>query len=82
MIPYFVDGEWVGLLLVSFDLLQPGQSCVYWHKETRQYVHHFTYRMEEGAWLMRAASGEVDGGRMTRAAYVGRTMKLPKQPRF
>jgi hypothetical protein len=85
MIPYFTDGEWVGLLLVDYDSLQPGQSCIYWHKETRQYVHHFTHHFDVAwnAWVMQGSNNTMpDSGRMTRAAFVGRTVVLPKQPKF
>lgn len=85
MIPYCTDGEWVGLLLVDFDSLRENQPCIYWHRETRQFVHHFTYRYDAsfGGWQMRGPNNAtVDRGQMTRAAFVGRTVPLPKQPRF
>lgn len=81
MLPLFAERETVALELCRFSDLAPGNTVIFWHDGTQQYVHHeLWFRNErDGRWHTRGINNpRLDTGRMTSDEFVGRTRKLTR----
>ena len=79
MLPAFKDGEMVGVELCRFSDLHTGDTVIYWHNETKQYIHHriFQWSDTRGRWVTKGDNNpNYDRGFMSSDEFVGRTHKL------
>jgi hypothetical protein len=84
MLPTFSERETVALDIgTRFSDLQPGDTVIFWHGETRQYVHHRLSHRDtiDGRWHTYGDNNPGrDWGRFTADEFIGRTHKLPLKP--
>lgn len=82
MYPTFGVNETVDLELCAFGDLRGNDTVIYWHSETRQWVHHrLQYRDDSGQWVTRGDNnGGNDRGHVTADEFVGRTHKMTGTP--
>lgn len=81
MLPTFAVVEEVQLELCAFSDLRARDTVIFWHDQSRQWVHHrLDYRdPRDGRWVTRGDNNRgVDTGRMTSDEFAGRTHKLPR----
>lgn len=79
MLPTFGEAEVVMVELCRFGDLRTGDTVIYWHDGTRQFVHHRLMQRDatDGRWLCRGDNNPgQDTGRFTADEFVGRTHKL------
>lgn len=78
MLPTFGVFEQVRLELCRYSDLGAGDTVIYWHDGTRQYIHHrLQYRGPEGRWITAGDNNPAhDTGLFTADEFVGRTHKL------
>lgn len=84
MQPTFAEREVVALELCPWDELRTGDTVIYWHDLTGQYIHHRidSYDRNSGRWITRGDNNPgQDTGRMTSDEFIGRTHKLLVAPR-
>lgn len=79
MLPAFAIVERIGLEHCRYKDLKPGDTVIYWHAETRQYIHHRLVERDDrtNRWRTRGDSNPGrDTGIMTADEFEGRTHKL------
>ena len=79
MLPAFAVVERVQLEHCRFTDLVPGDTVIYWHDQTRQYVHHRLDRRDDrtNRWITRGDNNPgQDTGLMLSNEFIGRTHKL------
>jgi len=81
MLPTFGEKEQVALELCRVEDLVPGNTIIFWHEETRQFVHHRLEHRDPTTGLFRTRGDNNpnhDRGFFTPSNFVGRTHRLKK----